>query len=644
MEFTTLLSPIKIGNLEIKNRFVVPPMGTNYASIDGTVTQQMIDYYTARAKGGFGLIIVEVTAVDPIGKAIICEPGLWEDAQIPGMKALVDSVHAAGAKIFVQLHHCGRQTAPPYIYDKQPVAPSAVACPLMDCIPRELETEEVWHLIDEFGDAALRAKKAGFDGVEVHGAHGYIIAQFMSPHANKRTDEFGGNFQGRMKFPLEIFKNIRKKCGDDYPMSFRYGYDEKVNGGRTLEDSTVIARLAEEAGVNVLHVSIMTYASLPYMSAPPAMPSGFNQHPTSVIKHSVNIPVISVGRYNNMFLIEDVLRAGRVDMVALGRESICDPEIPNKVAEGRLDEISYCIGCVQSCLGYLFDASKNKISCLVNPVTGHEGEYDLSPVANPKKVLVVGGGPGGLIAAWTAAKKGHSVILCEKDNRLGGQFRFAAVPPCKHELAGGIKYYITMCKKYGVDVRMNTAVDTDYIKSVVPDAIILATGSSTLYPNIPGVKNEKFVTCCDILGGKVQPGHKVLVAGGGMSGVETADFLGEHNRDVTVMEMRPDVALDEQATVRYFLMQRLEEHKTKFVTGAKITEFFDDGVAYEQDGKACELRGFKTIVLAMGGVPYNPLEAVAKKLVKEVYIVGDADKTGPANLATESGLAAALAL
>lgn len=644
MKCSMLLSPIKIGKLEIKNRFVVPPMGTNFANMDGTVSQQLIDYYVARAKGGFGLIIVEVVAVDPLGKAIACEGGLWEDNQIEGWSKLVDAVHDAGAKIFVQLHHCGRQTVPSYIGGNQPVAPSAVACPLMDCIPHELSQDEIWNLIHKFGDAALRAKKAGFDGVEIHGAHGYLIAQFMSTHANKRMDEFGGDFMGRMKFPLEIFKDVRLKCGQDFPMSFRYSYDEKVNGGRTLEESTVIARLAEEAGVNALNISIMTYASLQWMSAPAAVPPGFNQYPTEIIKKTVKIPVLSVGRYNNIFVAEDVLKSHRADMICFGRESLADPEIPIKVKEDRIDEIYPCIACLQSCLGYLFDPKINKLSCLVNPMTGHEGEFTFNEVTNKKKVIIVGAGPAGLETAWVAAKRGHKVIVYEKEKEAGGQYRIAAIPPTKHEILQMLKFYLMMGKKYGVEYHFNTEADQALIEKEQPDAVVLATGGVPLYPKIPGIKETKFVTVRDVLDGLVSPGKKVLIVGGGLSGTETADFLGEHGRSVTIIEMLPEIAQDVESTVRVFLMQRLEEHHTQMITDAKVKYFYPDGVLYEHDGTKKEIRGFDTIVLSLGVTSYNPLEEKLRSKVQELYVIGDAQVVGKANHATEAGLAIAMKL
>lgn len=637
-----LFSPYTIKGIEIKNRFVVPSMGTNLGNADGTVSQRLIDYYHARAKGGFGLIVVEGVAVNSTGMCIPYEGHFWEDKNIEGMARLVDAIHSEGAKTILQIHHAGRQTHPGNINGQQPIAPSRIACPVDNTLPREITTEEVYEIIEEFGDAALRAKKAGFDGVDVHGAHGYLIAQFMSGHANKRIDEFGGTFEGRMKFPLEIVKNIREKCGDDFIVGFRLSYDEKIPGGRTLEESLVVSHLLEEAGVDLLDVSIMTYASTEYMSANGALPNGYNQFATEKIKSSVNIPVIAVGRLTAA-MGEDMLRTGRADFIAIGRGSLADPELPNKVYEDRMDEISPCISCTQSCLGYIL-SDKIYASCLVNPVTGHEGEYDFTPVENPKKVLVVGSGPAGLVSAMTAARRGHKVVLCEKADTYGGQFRLAAVPPTKHDIAGAIRHYVTMCKKYGVEMRLNTEVDEELIRDINPDAIVLATGSEPAYPPIEGIRNEKFLTVSDVLDGRVLPGQKVLIAGGGMSGVETADFLAEHFRQCTVVEMRSDIALDEAYTPRVFLMKRLEERKVEAVTNAKIQRFHDDGIDYEQNGKSYSLRGYDNIVIAMGMKAYNPLQAIAEKYAEEVYVVGDALHAGPANAATESGLAVGLKL
>lgn len=641
MKLRKLLEPGKIGTMEVKNRFIVPPMGTNLANYDGYVTDEMIEYYRRRAAGGFGLVIIEVTAVDRKGKAILNEVGLWDDDHIPGFKRLMDAIHEAGGKVVVQLHHCGRQTAPPYIFNEIPEAPSAVACPVMNITPTEMSNERVWEVIEEYGDAAVRAKKAGADGVEVHGAHGYLVAQFMSPHANKRMDEFGGDFFGRMKFPQEIFKNIRSKVGDDYPLLFRFGWDEKVNGGRTLEESVMVGRMAEEAGVDALDISVMTYASLPYMSAPPAMPNGFNQFPTKVIKQAVNIPVISVGRYTPA-IAESALLNGCADFISFGRESLCDPEIPNKVIKEDYEDIIPCISCTQSCLGYLNTAQTFR--CLINPVSGIETKVDLSKVDTPKRVLVAGAGPAGLVAAIFAARKGHDVILAEATDKPGGQFRLASIPPTKQDIATAIKYYVHAAKKAGVDIRMNTEVTVDLVKEIGPDAVILATGGVPLKINIPGINDDHVLDANTVLDGKATTGQRVLVIGGGMTGVETADFLAEHNKAVTIIEMRPDIALDEATAPRFFLLPRLAEHGVQKVVNAKVTVIHPDGVDYMQGEEAKTLTGFDSIVLAMGVRSYNPLEEPLKDFVKEIYVIGDADKPGAANKATEAGLEAALKL
>ena len=641
MRLQKLLAPGKIGAMKLKNRFVVPPMGTNLATYNGEVTEEMIAYYRRRAKGGFGLIIIEVTAIDRKGKAIMNEVGLWDDDQIPMFKKLMDAIHEEGGKVVVQLHHAGRQSVPPYIFNEIPEAPSRVACPVLNFVPEAMSNARVWEVIDEYGDAAVRAKAAGADGVEVHGAHGYLVAQFMSPHANKRTDEFGGDFFGRMKFPQEIFKNIRKKVGEDYPLLFRFGYDEKVNGGRTLEESVMVGRMAESCGVDALDVSIMTYASTPYMSAPPAMPHGFNQFPTKVIKEAVHIPVISVGRYEPV-IAESALMNRCADFIAFGRESIADPDLPAKVAAEKYEEIFPCIGCTQSCLGYL--NLGGHIRCLVNPLTGLEGKVSITKSDNPKKVLVAGAGPGGLVASFLAARAGHEVILAEKSSEIGGSFRLAAIPPTKQDIATALRAYVNHCKKEGVDIRLNTPVTPEFLSEIDPDAVILATGGLPLRINLEGIDGDNVMDAVDILDGTKTPGNRILMIGGGMTGVETADFLAEHNKAVTIIEMRPDIALDEASAPRFFLIPRLREHGVEWIVNATVKKILPDGVIYEQNGSEYTCSGYDTIVLALGVKANNPLEEAARALGKQVFVIGDAAQPGPANKATEAALEAVLKL
>jgi len=643
MSFEKLLSPISIGKMQVKNRFVVPPMGTNFGNPDSSVSQQLIDYYTARAKGGFGLIVVEVTAIDPLGKAIPNEIGLWSDDFIPGFKKLVDEVHKYGAKIAVQLHHAGRQTARGVI-DGQPVAPSPVPCPVMKDMPRELSTEEVHELIRKYRDAAVRAKKAGFDAVEIHGAHGYLIAQFMSPYSNKRIDEFGGDFISRMKFPCEIVKGVRQDLGADFPILFRISADEKVHGGRTVHETKAIARLMEECGADAMHVSICTYGSMHWMFVPPSVPQGFNTDAAAEVKRSVTIPVIAVGRIHDPFLAEDILLSGKADMISMGRASLSDPEIPNKVAENRVHEISPCIACLQGCVGNLFDPDILKVSCLVNPLTGREGVISTDKTTEPKKVVVVGSGPGGLKAAYIAAQKGHDVTCYEKSTVLGGQFRVAGIPSTKHDILSAIKHYVTMGRKYGVTFKTGTEVTAELIQKEKPDVVILATGSVPLLPKIKGIENPSFLKAIDVLEGKRETGEKVLVIGGGMVGSETAEFIAERGSKVTILEMMPAIAVDVPPGPRMYLLARLDEYGVTAITGAKVTEFHEDGVTCLIADKEEMLTGYDSIVLAMGSTAFNPLEEKIKDKGYEVFVIGDAIKARKALSATEEALKVASSL
>lgn len=641
MEFEHVLSPIKIGSMEVRNRFVVPPMGTNFADEDGFVTQRLIDYYTERAKGGFGLIILEVTAIHPGGRSIPNEVGVWKDEHIEGLKRLTDSVHQYGAKIALQLHHAGRQTEES-ITRAHPVGPSPLSCPSTKIVPKELSTQEVYDLIEDFGDGALRAVKAGFDAVEIHGAHGYLIGQFMSAHSNKRMDEFGGDIYGRMRFPVEIMRNIRRKVGTGFPVLFRYSARELVQDGVDINQAKVIARIMEKEGVNAIHASLCTYGSLEWMSVPGAVPPGFNAFAAEEVKKAVAIPVITVGKINDPYLAESIIETKEADMVALGRESIADPHFPNKVASGRIDEICPCIACEQSCHGYLTDPAKLQICCLANPFVGKEGTCVVKKTDSPKKVMVVGGGPAGLMAAWVTAKAGHEVTLYDKNDILGGQFRLAAIPPTKQDIIRLLKYYINMCKKYGVKLELGREVDEELVKACAPDAVILATGSKPLILNIEGMDSPDNILASEILDGKKVTGQKVLIAGGGMVGAETAEFLVERGHEVTIVDLLPEIAQDVQGFVKTFLMKNLKAHDTKFITNAKIKKFFATGVVYESEGKETTIDGFDSIVLAMGAKAYNPLEEKIKSMVKECYVIGDAVKAGQANKATEEALAAAL--
>ncbi|HOM08124.1 MAG TPA: FAD-dependent oxidoreductase [Syntrophales bacterium] len=613
-----LLSPLKVGEVTLKNRFVVAPMVTVFCDQDGMATDRFIAYHEAKARGGWGLIIVEDYAVDPIGRGF-WTPGLWKDEQIPSHARLVEAVHKAGAKIIAQIYHAGRQTSSALV-GAQPVSASPVPCPVMGEVPRELAREEIATIVRQFGETALRAKKAGFDGVEVHGAHGYLIAQFMSRYSNKRTDGYGGPLKNRLRFPLEIIAEIRKRCGQDFLIDFRISGDEHVPGGRTIEETKVIAAALEEAGLNMIHVSVGTYESVASIIPPMGTRLAWITDYAAEVKKAVKIPVVTVGRINDPLVAEEVLRSGKADLIAMGRGSLADPELPNKYAQGRYEDIRHCIGCQQGCLEILF--RNEPIRCLVNPTLGFEYKEELKKASQPKKVTVVGGGPAGLEAARAAATAGHRVTLYEREDRLGGQFLAAAVPPGKGEITSYLAWAERQLEKLGVTVKLNTPYDEAAYRQDEAEVVIVATGACQTRPPIEGIDGKNVVTARDVLMGKATTGPRVVVAGGGMVGCETATFLASMGKAVAIVEMLPAIATDEEITRRAALLKMLEEKKVEVHTSAEIKAITEKAVRVTKGGTDLEIPA-DTVVLALGMASECVLTDSGGKAA-EVKIVGDA--------------------
>lgn len=621
LQIKNLFMPIKLGMIEINNRFVIPAIGPN-SNPDSTVSLNLIDFWQARAKGGWGLLIVASGTVDPIGKSIPMQLGLWDNKFIPGYRKLTDIVHKYGVKIAIQLHHAGRQTNSKII-GAQPVAPSAISCPVEKELPRELSTSDIYEIIDKYGDAAVRAQEAGFDAIEIHGAHGYLVAQFMSLYSNKRIDEFGGNFLNRMRFPVEIIKNIRHKVDTSFPIIFRFSGNEKVIGGRSLSESKVIANLIQETGVNAVHISVGVYAKKQYIIAPGDVPPGFLLKDAGEVKQSITIPVIAVGRIIDPWIAEDAIKSGRADLIAWGRQSLVEPELPKKIAAENFTEIAPCIGCMQGCLGYLYNPKKMKVTCLVNPFCGEEGKINITPVKKSKKVIVVGGGPGGLETAWLSSARGHKVILFEKQPSYGGQFRLCAALPGKQDFSKAIGYLVKMCEKYNVSLNINTEATIQSILTEKPDVVVLATGARWLIPNMKGV-NEAIITVPDILNGQKQVGTNVLVVGGGSVGCGVADYLGERGHKITIVEKRNQIGIDIENAVNIFLQERLTKYNVKIETESEVIEFLKDGVIVKNNNKNIHITGFDNIVLAIGVKSYQIFSETLKNHLTELYIIGDA--------------------
>ncbi|MFB3925695.1 MAG: FAD-dependent oxidoreductase [Syntrophales bacterium] len=636
--FEKLFSPMKIGKVEIPNRLVVSPMVTDYCNKDGTATQRYIAYHEAKARGGWGLIITEDYAVDPTGKGFSTVAGLWDDSQIASHSELTKRVHRYKSKIFAQIYHCGRQTSH-LVTGFQPLAPSPIVCPAMQELPKELTIDEIEKMVEKFGDTALRAKKAGFDGVEIHGAHGYLVAQFMSPYSNKRSDKYGGHLLNRMRFPLEIVSNIRAKCGKDFGVGFRISCDEFVLGGRTIEDTKAIAVLLEGAGIDVLHVSCGVYGSVDKIVPASSVPHGWLAGYAEEVKKVIRIPVITVGRINDPFVADSIIAAGKADFVAMGRASLADPEFPKKAQAGEIDEIRPCIACNEGCIGILF--MDQPIKCVLNPTLGKEVELAIKPAATKKKVVVIGGGPAGMESAITAAKAGHDVSLYEKEDRLGGLFYLASVPPNKGEISNFVGYQIGQLKKLKVRVTLNAKVTPKLIDTEKPDVVIVATGGTPVLPDIPGVSKQNVVNAYDVLAGKVAVGAKVLIIGGGMVGAETANHLANHGKAVVLVEMLTDIATEVPNINRMALLQDLEKGKVRILVNTTVKEVLADGAVIIKDNVA-ETINADTVIVAAGSKPNNDLAAELADKSYKVVTIGDASKVGKVMEALEAGYLAGL--
>ena len=621
-----MFEPTKIGNIKLSNRLIMAPMGTRLCSESGAVTDIQIAYYAERAKGGVGAIITESTAVDsPLGLTGATSMRIHDNAYIGGHNELVERVKAYGCKIFCQLVHAGRQTKPASIQGMQPVAPSPIPCGFLKVVPRELKIEEIEEIIVKFGLAAERAKRAGYDGVEIHGAHGYLIDQFMSEDTNQRQDKYGGSFENRMNFPLEIISAMRKQVGNGYPILFRLNAVNMIGSDEQLKETIKRAQLLEKTGIDALDVSAGTYETFSTIIEPMSYDEAWKISMVEKVKKKVNIPVIGVGVIRTPSTAESILRDGSCDLVSLGRALIADPYWATKAKEGRENEINRCLSCNVGCMGgrILKDL---RVRCTVNPLAGKEHMLgSLKKPAIKKKVIVVGGGPAGMMAAVTAAHRGHDVKLYEKSDTLGGQLIAAASSPYTKKISWFIGYLTRRLKASNVEVNFNFAPTVDQITGEQPDAVVLATGAIQKLPEIPGIHSPSVLKAWDVLVGNSEvAGGNVLVAGGGSVGVETALTLARQVEKVILVEMTGNLATDMEPINRGDLLAKLSHHDIQVMTDTLLKSIGPgEVVLHDKNGDSESRWPADSVVIALGSAANNDMTIDLVNYVEEIYEIGD---------------------
>ncbi len=619
--YEKIFEPAKIGSLELKNRIIVTPISTVMANEDGSPSEKYIRYLEEKAKGNFGLIVTEYYVVQPKAGLFTRCLNISSEELIEKHSEITKRVHAIGGKISAQINHGGRSIRKE-IFGRELIAPSSVRDFGIRELPRELSIEEIHDLIEAFGNTALNLKKAGFDAVEIYGCHGFLVSQFLSCASNKRTDEYGGSLQGRCRFVVEIIQNIRKKVGKDFPITIRISTEEFVPGGLTLEESKAIAIILENAGVDAISCSKGVFITAENIVPPNMLEHAGYLSNAAEIKKVVNIPVIFAGRVNDPSLAESILRSGKADFVGMARASLADPQFLNKVKEGRLDDIQYCIGCNQGCVGSVHKGMH--VRCLVNPFTGREDEIEVKPAEALKKVVVVGGGIAGCEAALMAAKRGHDVTIYEGQAKLGGQWNLAGMPPGKTELLSLLAWQKRKLDKYGVKVVLNTHITVDMVQAEKPDEVIIATGATPFTPPINGIHQPHVVTANDVLSGKEFFGKNVVVIGGGLVAAETAEFIASYGSKVTMIEFANEILKGMVHHNRNVLMKNLKHHEVEMHTSSSVTEIQSDAVLYEYKGKQYKTKEVNTVVVAIGSRPLNELESFLKATGISTKVIGDA--------------------
>ena len=625
-----LFRPLTIGSLRLPNRVLMTTIKLGYGTPQGEVTERHLAFYVRRVEGDVGLITTEPLYISLNGRELPTQMGIHEDRLIAGLRRLTDAVHAAGGLVMAHVNHAGRAANPKLVPEDKRVSASEVLCPANQVVPRALTLEEIPTYVHYFAQAARRVREAGFDAIEIPFSHGYLIHQFLSPHTNRRDDAYGGSRENRLRFGREVIAATREAVEPGFPIVVRMNAQDYVEGGLTMEDAERLAPFLEGMGVDALSVTSGTMCeSVAYCLYPIGTPKAHLLPMSARIRQRVSTPVAVAGRIRTPDVAREALDLGQADWIGLGRPFLADPDWVRKTEAGDEVAILRCAACHQGCLTEL--RRGHGTSCLFNPITGREAEVQITPVEQPRQILVAGGGPAGMEAAIIAAQRGHRVTLYEKDDRLGGRFREAVQVPYKEEFADLIRYQQVQLQRTGVEVHLNTKVTPEIAAEEDPDAVVVATGAQPIVPPFPGLKETRWMTAYDLLDGRAQVSTPTaFIVGAGTTGLETAEYLAEHGIQCTVVKRRPEVGKRLDPLARALLLRRLESHNVEVRTGVEVVRFETDEQGQttvvarpwpHQEG-APELRfPAETVIIGMG-LRADP--SLAEALDRpDVYTIGD---------------------